>query len=161
MILTHHYRIGGLVVKLAVAISWSSDHECRPAPGSIPGRCIMRCPIIFCSCPRPTRWMTFWICCIEDVSSGRDRVNAWWIGTQGLGRRWSKWDPIMSRDRSYCTGGEVSYWMYRCMPSYTWKLTLVFGKQAVFPLHILRYVLALSWNKEHFHCISHDRSYTS
>lgn len=35
------YSIGGLVVKLAVAISRSSDLECRPAPGSIPGRCMV------------------------------------------------------------------------------------------------------------------------
>ena len=29
------------MVKLAVAISRSSDLRCRPAPGSIPGRCIL------------------------------------------------------------------------------------------------------------------------
>jgi hypothetical protein len=40
------HRIGGLVVKLAVAIR-DQRSQCRPAPGSIPGRCILllfRCP---------------------------------------------------------------------------------------------------------------------
>jgi hypothetical protein len=33
------HSIGGLVVKLAVAIR-STTSKCRPAPGSIPGRCM-------------------------------------------------------------------------------------------------------------------------
>ena len=47
---TSSNSIGGLVVKLAVAIRDLASQMIRPAPGSIPGRCILllECPI-FCT----------------------------------------------------------------------------------------------------------------
>ena len=57
--------IGGLVVKLAVAIRDLASQLIRPAPGSIPGRCIFArliacggCGLIFLILAMPTCWLS-------------------------------------------------------------------------------------------------------
>ena len=49
VLLTPSNSIGGLVVKLAVAIRDLASQMIRPAPGSIPGRCILP-PSMFAFC---------------------------------------------------------------------------------------------------------------